>query len=279
MRLEDAKIRVPEKKTEVILEKNNNNRRRVSVYAESYKGEYYNILVDKLIPFKNQTRKLFDKKSLDNLACTIKSHGIRQPLTVLPSEKEEGKYEIISGERRWRAGKLAGLKTVPCIIIHNRDKAEEIALIENIQRKNLHPFELMKGFQGLLDRKICKNSQEIAEKLGLSRSLVSETLGLARLPEDTKKLLIKEGLKSRKLLRELQKLPESSHIKAITNFLPLSENKELEGNKKRVIKRTKIFNVYLSGEKLFIDIEKIEELTIEQKQQLKDSLNVILEKI
>ena len=58
MRLEDAKIRVPEKKTEVILEKNNNNRRRVSVYAESYKGEYYNILVDKLIPFKNQTRKL-----------------------------------------------------------------------------------------------------------------------------------------------------------------------------------------------------------------------------
>ncbi|MDP4709396.1 MAG: ParB/RepB/Spo0J family partition protein, partial [Rickettsiaceae bacterium] len=207
------------------------------------------------------------------------NHGIRQPLTVLPSEKEEGKYEIISGERRWRAGKLAGLKTAPCIIIHNRDTAEEIALIENIQRKNLHPLELMKGFQGLLDRKICKNPQDIAQKLGLSRSLVSETLGLARLPESTKKLLIKEGLKSRSLLRELQKSPESSHTKVINNTLPCAKDIELRGDKKRLIKKTNIFNVYLKDEKLVLDIAKIEELTEEQKKQLRDSLKKIIEKI
>lgn len=278
MRLAEAKLRQPKEYAEADSVKNKSSR-RISVYGESYKGEYYNISVNKLIPFENQTRKTFDEESLKELANTIKTHGIRQPLTVLSSEKEEGKYEIISGERRWRAGKLIGLKTVPCIIIHNRDKAEEIALIENIQRKNLHPFELMRGFQGLLDRKTCKNSQEIAQTLGLSRSLVSETLGLARLPESTKELLIKKGLKSRRLLRELQKLPESSHAKVINNSLPSGEDVELKGNKKRVIKKTKIFNVYLSDEKLFLDIAQIEELTLEQKKQLRDYLKETLQKI
>jgi ParB family chromosome partitioning protein len=278
MRLEKAKIRRPQEKTDSIVKSNFSNR-RISVYGESYKGEYYNIAIDKLIPFKNQTRKFFDEKSLDEMASTIKDHGIRQPLTVLSSEVEEGKYEIISGERRWKAAIIAGLKTVPCIIIHNRDQAEEVALIENLQRKNLHPLELMEGFQGLIDRKICKNSQEIAQKLGLSRSLVSETLNLVSLPKNTKALLIEKGLKSRILLRELKKKPESLHRDVINKVLFQEEEVGVKRVTKKTVKKTKIFNVYLKDEELIIDISAIMELTLEQKKELRDSLNEILKKI
>ena len=124
MRIEKAKIRLPNNIKE---ENSNESSQRVSTYTESYKGEYYNIEVTKLIPFKNQSRKHFDQKSLEELASTIRVHGIRQPLTILPSSEQEGKYEIISGERRWKAAQIAGLTKVPCIIIHNQEAAEEIA--------------------------------------------------------------------------------------------------------------------------------------------------------
>jgi len=129
---------------------NQTNKTRSSIYTENFKGEFYNISVDKLIPFKNQARKIFDEKSMLNLAKTIKEHGIRQPLTVIPSDIREGCYEVISGERRLRAAKSIGMEKVPCIIIHDMLKAEEIALIENIQREDLHPVELLKAFSNLL---------------------------------------------------------------------------------------------------------------------------------
>ena len=102
MQIEDAKIRVPESKV------GSKRRLRSSVYTDDYVGEYYNLTPDKLIPFKKQARRSFDEEALASLASTIKQHGIRQPLTVVASETEEGKYEIVSGERRYRAGVLAG---------------------------------------------------------------------------------------------------------------------------------------------------------------------------
>ena len=113
---------------------------RSSAYTDDFKGEYYYLRITKLIPFKYQVRLSFDKKSLRDLAKTIDEYGVRQPLTVIPSEERTGYYEIISGERRFRAAKLLNLFTLPCIIIYDKKRSKEIALIENLQRKNLHPL-------------------------------------------------------------------------------------------------------------------------------------------
>lgn len=121
MRLEDTKVRMPQDTRE------KGKRMRSSVYTDDYVGEYYHIPAAKLIPFKKQARRVFSKESLESLASTIQAHGIRQPLTVVVS-LEEGKYEIVSGERRYRAALLAGKTSMPCIILPDYKKASEIAL-------------------------------------------------------------------------------------------------------------------------------------------------------
>ena len=107
------------------------------------------IPIDQLIPFKNQARINFDEEKLRTLTNSIEEHGIRQPLTVLESDTEIGKYEVVSGERRLMALQRLNYSRVPCIIIFDRNKAEEIALIENIQRENLHPIELGRAYSRL----------------------------------------------------------------------------------------------------------------------------------
>lgn len=250
--------------------------KRVSTYTESYKGEYYNIDITKLIPFKNQSRKHFDQRSIEELASTIKLHGIRQPLTILPSEEQEGKYEIISGERRWKAAQIVGLLKVPCIIIHNKEAAEEIALIENIQREDLHPLELMQAFQNLLDKKICKTTQEIATKLGINKSAVVETLALSNLPIETQQILLKEGIKVRKILRELVKTQKSEHLKIISNYKTSIAKKN-----KREVKNSKIkvLSVYIHNGEVSFQDNKISVLSEEEKLIMKQSLKNFLEMI
>lgn len=273
MRIDKAKTREPIQQNEKI-----SSQQRVSAYTESYKGEYYNIDVTKLIPFKNQARKSIDQKSLEELAQTIKDHGIRQPLTIISSEEQEGKYEIVSGERRWRAAQSIGVSKVPCIILHDREAAEEIALIENIQRKNLHPLELMHGFQNLLDRKICKNQQEIADKIGISRTVVVETLGLSKLPAPTQELLLTKQIKSRDVLRLLLKSPETKHEEIILNE---EKNKEKENKNKpqNLNKKNKIISIYLKSEEVVIDEDNQMTLTTEQKSQITDYLQNLLKRI
>lgn len=266
MRIDEAKIKIPTNK----MNSRVSPPQRASTYTESYKGEYYNIEVSKLIPFKNQSRKIFDEKSLEELADTIKKHGIRQPLTILPSKDQDGKYEIISGERRWRAAKLVGLNRVPCIIIHNSDAAEEIALIENIQRENLHPLELMEAFQSLLDRKICNSTQEIATKLGISKSTVIETLALNHLPEQTKQTLLNEGVKARKVLRDLGKSPEIEHISIINNYKQSMASKQEKRNSNR--SALKLLTVVLNNGNVLFNDDNISELEKTDKLLLKDSL-------
>jgi len=267
MRIEKAKVRMP------IIKNDGDHKQRVSSYTESYKGEYYNIELDKLIPFKNQSRKHFDPQSLEDLASSIKAHGIRQPLTILPSVQQEGKYEIVSGERRWRAAKIAGLTRVPCIIIHDEKAAEEIALIENIQRQDLHPLELMSAFQSLLDKKICSSTQEIATKLGISKSNVVETLSLNNLPEATQKVLLKEGIKTRKVLRELVKTKEDSHIRVIEAY------KDSVVKKSRVFDSklpSKILSIFIKEGVVYTENNKIDLLSKEEKIITKKFLEQIL---
>jgi ParB family chromosome partitioning protein len=266
MRIEKAKIRLPNNIKE---ENSNESSQRVSTYTESYKGEYYNIEVTKLIPFKNQSRKHFDQKSLEELASTIRVHGIRQPLTILPSSEQEGKYEIISGERRWKAAQIAGLTKVPCIIIHNQEAAEEIALIENIQRQNLHPLELMQAFQSLLDRKICGSTQEIATKLGINKSAVVEALSLKNLPNETQQVLLNEGVKARKVLRVLVKSTQDKHLKIINDY-----KKSIEKEQKKEVKSTeaKVLSIFINNGKVSFQDNKISSLSTKEKSAVKQSL-------
>jgi len=273
MRIEKAKIRLPNNIKE---ENSNESSQRVSTYTESYKGEYYNIEVTKLIPFKNQSRKHFDQKSLEELASTIRVHGIRQPLTILPSSEQEGKYEIISGERRWKAAQIAGLTKVPCIIIHNQEAAEEIALIENIQRQNLHPLELMQAFQSLLDRKICNSTQEIATKLGINKSAVVEALSLKNLPTETQQVLLNEGVKARKVLRVLVKSTQDKHLKIINDY-----KKSIEKEQKKEVKSTeaKVLSIFINNGKVSFQDNKISSLSTKEKSAVKQSLVEFLKQI
>lgn len=271
MRVDKAKIRHPFPIIEDKREENKNT--RPSIFTEKFRGEYYNIDVAKLIPFHNQARKYFDEESLNQLAETIKEHGIRQPLTIIPAEDSLGNYEVISGERRLRAAKLAGLKVVPCIIISDRKKAEEIAIIENIQRKDLHPLELARAYSNLLKNKICNSTMEIANKVGAHKSAIVETLGLLELNTTVQEKLLSSHIKGRKLLRELCKLnPEEQTIYLLNHIEKDKENinSKVDLKRKKSLKtRSQIINIVLYGEELIIDKNRIEALSPEHKIHLK----------
>lgn len=279
MKIEQAKIRH--------IEQSDVRKRgvshRISTYTESHKGEYYNIDVKKLIPFQGQSRRFFDQNSLNEMAITIQAHGIRQPLTVIASDIFEGKYEVVSGERRWRAAEIVGLSRVPCILIYDKNSAEEIALIENIQRKNLHPLELMKGFKNLLDKKICLNHQEIASKIGISRTVVVEILNLQKLPNSTQELLLNKAVKSREILRKLLKNPSADHKSIILDELNKKNNKTTTLNKGKIFSsnttKNRLLSVYLQNNKIVVDQKNKMLLNKEQKIELSSCLQDILSKI
>lgn len=183
------------------------NKGRMSIGMEESVGEYFFINLEKLIPFKNQARRHFDKEELDNLALSIMEYGIRQPLTVVKSPDHEDKFEIVSGERRAKAASSAGLTTVPCIIIQDYSKAESIALIENIHRSDLHPVELARAYNSLMNNGNFSSGEEVANSLGINKSSFYETLKILKLPETIQQALIDNGIKSREKLRSLLKSP------------------------------------------------------------------------
>ena len=141
-------------------------------------------------PGLNQPRKRFDQEALDDLAESIRIHGIIQPLTV--RRLATGYYQIIAGERRWRAAKAAGLTEVPAVIIEADDrKVMELALIENLQREDLNPAEEARGYQTLMEE-YGLTQEQVAQRMGKSRPAVTNTLRLLALPEDLL-TLVEEG--------------------------------------------------------------------------------------
>jgi len=137
-----------------------------------------------------QPRKYFDDEALAELADSIREHGIIQPLTV--RKLSSGYYQIIAGERRWRAAKLAGLREVPVVIIEADDrKAMELAMIENLQREDLNPMEEAEGYQVLMEQ-YSMTQEQAAERVGKSRSAVANALRLLKLPSNLRKL-VEEG--------------------------------------------------------------------------------------
>ena len=146
--------------------------------------------ISQVEPGLNQPRKRFDPEALAELADSIREHGIIQPLTV--RRLSSGYYQIIAGERRWRAAKQAGLDEVPAVIIEADDrKVMEIGLIENLQREDLNPAEEARGYQVLMEE-YGMTQEQVAQRMGKSRPAVTNALRLLNLPEDLM-ALVEEG--------------------------------------------------------------------------------------
>lgn len=144
---------------------------------------YKQIDINKIEANENQPRKVFDNEKIEELATSIKENGLIQPIIV---RKFNRNYQIIAGERRFRACKLAGLKTVPCIIKDIDDKqVDTYAIIENIQRENLSPIEEAKAYKTLIDT-YDMNQTELANKVGKKQSTIANKLRLLKLSDDVK---------------------------------------------------------------------------------------------
>lgn len=142
-------------------------------------------------PNREQPRKNFDKAALEELADSIKQFGIIQPIVV---QKKDDYYEIIAGERRWRAAKLAKVKEVPVIIKeYTKQEVMEIALIENIQRKDLNPIEEALAYKSLIDEYNLKQ-EELAKRVSKSRTAITNSMRLLRLTQEVQEMLINEEL-------------------------------------------------------------------------------------
>ena len=181
----------------------------------SEKSPYQLLPIYKVEPNPNQPRHDFDEEELQNLSDSIAEHGVVQPLTV--RQLESGYYQIIAGERRWRAARMAGLNEIPAVIIEADDKkAMELALIENLQRQDLNPVEEALGYQSLI-QEYGLTQEETAKRVGKSRPSVANALRLLGLCPD-----VMEYLRSGEL--------SAGHARAILTLK--SEKKQLEAAKK-----------------------------------------------
>ena len=167
------------------LEANNNEETDIIEKVENLR----NLKITEVEPNRDQPRKTFNQESLEELAESIKTYGIIQPIVV---SKKDGYYSIVAGERRWRAAKLAGLEEIPAIVRDDDEQVnKEIALIENIQREDLNPFEKALGIRHLME-KYGLTQEQVAKKLGKSRSSISNTVRVLYLTPDVLEL-VKQG--------------------------------------------------------------------------------------
>jgi len=160
--------------------------------VDSTLDQSFELKISQIEPNKSQPRTEFDPEKLEVLADSIKKYGVLQPIVV--KKLDNGFYKIIAGERRWRASKLAGLKKIP-VVIRDYDDQEtmEIALIENLQREDLNPFEEARGYRELMDL-FSMTQEQVAQKVGKSRSAVANSIRLLSLCDEIKELVLKKEL-------------------------------------------------------------------------------------
>ena len=176
--------------------------------------------INEIEPNRAQPRKTFDEQALSELAQSIADHGVIQPLLVRPLP--DGSYQLIAGERRWRASRMAGLSEVPVVIREMSDsEAMELALVENLQREDLNPIEEARGFQLLMET-YALTQEQAAARVGKSRPAVANAMRLLALPDDVI-AMVEAGTLSAGHARALLGLPKSEDI------LPLAKQVAAKG--------------------------------------------------
>lgn len=254
-----------------------------SVSEEKVRKDFiFWIETEKIKPNPYQPRKEFNEEALHSLADSIKKYGMIQPIIVNKIEKKNEKgivceYQIVAGERRWRASKILGLKQIPAIIKEQTNKEKlEIALIENVQRKNLNPIDKAEAFDrlkrefGLLDKEIAKLS-------GLSREVVTNSLRILSLPEEVKGAL-KSGVISEGHARALLGAKEPKLIKELLDEIISNgysvretERRVKERNAGAMAKKTEVKKPVDSGVDEFLErkvkqVLNLENIKIEKKK-------------
>ena len=183
---------------------------------EAKKDSVTTIKVGDIEPRRDQPRKQFDDESLQMLADSIAIHGVLQPIIVRENKNFPDTYEIIAGERRWRAAKMAGVSDMPVVIVDGDDlKIAQIALVENVQREDLNPVEEAFAYQDLIE-KFNLTQEQLSKEVGKSRSAIANMLRLTSLPEEVLELLRDEKITSGHA-RALLALESDEHMILIAN--------------------------------------------------------------
>ena len=204
-------------------------------------------------PRSDQPRKTFEREALEVLADSIAAHGVLQPILVRESIAAEGTYEIIAGERRWRAAKMAGLSEIPAVIFTGDElEAAQVALIENIQREDLNPVEEAMGYGALID-KFGLTQDQVAKQVGKSRPTITNMLRLLDLPAEVLELVRSGDL-------------QTGHARTILGLndedamLPLAERAVAEGLSVRALENA-VKRINEAAEKEEDESEEIEKLS------------------
>lgn len=234
---------------------------RTSLGHDGNVEEYYRIKLDSLMPYSEQAREFFDDQEIDDLAETIRIHGVLNPLVVVKSSNNVECYEIISGERRFRAAKKIGMETVPCIIVGDSDRLPEIALIDNMQRAGLHPIEIGVAFSKLCQNNPHKQHQEIAQDIGVSKSKFSQYLRLSNFHHDVRSWLLMNKQASLRTLRNLD-----------TNITL----EELQHRKRKILTKGTVFKIEIRNGELEVSATKIALLDDKARLDLKKMLEKLM---
>ncbi|MFA5211177.1 MAG: ParB/RepB/Spo0J family partition protein [Patescibacteria group bacterium] len=189
-------------------------RRETGIVSDENK--ILNIAIEQILPNPEQPRKDFDHQDLEDLVLSIKKHGILQPLIV--TEREDGNYELIAGERRLRASQIAGLEKVPAILRNaSQQQKLELALIENIQRQQLNPLEEAYAYSRLMEE-FNLSQEEVADQVGKSRPVVANTVRLLGLPSVIQTALVKGEISMTKARTLLSLKSEKEQIALFTKI-------------------------------------------------------------
>ena len=263
-----------------------------NIMESAKESDILEIPVGDIRPNPYQPRKSFDKEALDELATSIRNYGVFQPIIVKKSIKG---YDLIAGERRLRASKLAGLETIPAIVKEfSNDEMREIALLENLQRENLTSIELAWAYKGIIDS-LNIRQEDLAARIGKSRSHVTNTLGLLRLPDDVQDM-VRDNKMSMGHARVLSKIEDDNKVEELAQKV-IKDNisvRDLEdiSHKEEITKKVPIIrqpkvNEYqyvedelrdILGTKVKIENKKIE-IYFDSKVDLTRILDILIVKV
>lgn len=237
---------------------------------ETEKTEMKDVLyidVNRIKPNPYQPRQIFDQASLESLALSIKKNGVLQPILVIFTENEN--YQLVAGERRLRASKIAGMAEIPAIVVSmDRREQLEVAILENIQRENLNPIEEAESYKRLLDE-FDRTQEELSEILGKSRSHIANILRLLNLPEEVKAMLKRGELTfghARALIASENPVEIAKNI--VKNSLNVRETEDF-------VKKKRNSESYIDPEILNITKQISELIGLESKIKLKGNGGII----